>query len=282
MGSRPQANPGTACHELPIGMPLSELQAAQRRLAVALVLLPGATNETSAAAALNMDILLLIGNTLADHCTLAPTQHSLCCMAMQSLSRGWWTVLPRDTDANLRRHVCDTPSVRNGSEQRVVNELRACASIRTFEGTGISAVLREGEDVFRWQACIAGPPNTAYAGGLFFLDVDLPHDYPFCPPNIRFTTPVYHCNIRADGYTTAGGYTKRECWSPAMTISKVLISIQCLLSEPNPETSCCASIQREELGQLCRDARDQYDAKAREWTLKHAVIMPALIAVMDV
>lgn len=266
-----------SCHELPPGMPLSNLQAAQRRLAISLVLLPGATNVASAAAQLDMDVLALIGTAVTDHCTLSPQKHSLCCQAMQTLSRGWGRYartypLP-ERAAILEQRIVEFQ--KNHAEanclRRLARELRVAAE--EGGGTGVSVALSEDGDMLRWEACMAGPPGSPYAGGLFFLDIELPASYPFNPPKIRFTTPMYHCNIRSDGYITAdsldGGH-----WSPATTIWKALLSIQSLLSDPNPESNCCASVGRSELGRLCSNDRAQYDEKAREWTKRTAVIMP--------
>ncbi|KAF1964443.1 hypothetical protein BU23DRAFT_492680, partial [Bimuria novae-zelandiae CBS 107.79] len=37
-----------------------------------------------------------------------------------------------------------------------------------------------------------GPPGSTYANGTFLLYLEMGEDYPMCPPQGRFVTPVYH------------------------------------------------------------------------------------------
>eukprot|EP00568_Trieres_chinensis_P011900 CAMPEP_0183290812 /NCGR_PEP_ID=MMETSP0160_2-20130417/398_1 /TAXON_ID=2839 ORGANISM="Odontella Sinensis, Strain Grunow 1884" /NCGR_SAMPLE_ID=MMETSP0160_2 /ASSEMBLY_ACC=CAM_ASM_000250 /LENGTH=233 /DNA_ID=CAMNT_0025451481 /DNA_START=229 /DNA_END=930 /DNA_ORIENTATION=- len=90
-----------------------------------------------------------------------------------------------------------------------------------------------GDDMFHWQATIMGPDDSPYAGGVFFLDIHFPADYPFKPPKVHFTTRIYHCNINSNGGICLD--ILKDQWSPALTISKVLLSICSLLTDPNPD-----------------------------------------------
>src|ERR1700733_16283768 len=72
--------------------------------------------------------------------------------------------------------------------------------------------------VYHWQATIMGPPDSPYTGGVFFLLIHFPIDYPFKPPKVNFTTRIYHPNINSNGSICLD--ILRDQWSPALTISK--------------------------------------------------------------
>ena len=75
-----------------------------------------------------------------------------------------------------------------------------------------------GEDLWNWQATITGPPNSPYQGGVFYLNINFPQDYPFKPPQISFKTQIYHPNINNEGCICLD--ILQHKWTPALTISK--------------------------------------------------------------
>ncbi|PIO30534.1 hypothetical protein AB205_0007110, partial [Aquarana catesbeiana] len=100
-----------------------------------------------------------------------------------------------------------------------------------------------GDDMFHWQATIMGPvsmgfyvynslvlrtdgnhfnPDSPYQGGVFFLTIQFPTDYPFKPPKVAFTTKIYHPNINSNGSICLD--ILRSQWSPALTVSKGRLS----------------------------------------------------------
>ena len=89
-----------------------------------------------------------------------------------------------------------------------------------------------GDDLFHWQSTIMGPKDSPYENGIFFLNINFPTDYPFKPPKVQFTTKIYHCNVNSNGSICLD--ILQSQWSPALTISKVLLSVCSLLTDPNP------------------------------------------------
>lgn len=65
--------------------------------------------------------------------------------------------------------------------------------------------------------------DSPYAGGVFFLAIHFPTDYPFKPPKVNFTTRIYHPNINSNGSICLD--ILRDQWSPALTISKGIMGI---------------------------------------------------------
>ena len=118
-------------------------------------------------------------------------------------------------------------------------------------------------DLFNWEATIIGPTETPYEGGIFKLKILFPADYPFKPPKITFETRIYHPNINANGGICLD--ILKDQWSPALNITKVLLSICSLLDEPNPDDPLMP-----EIAQLFKSNKPEFTRIARENTVKYA------------
>lgn len=127
---------------------------------------------------------------------------------------------------------------------------------------GISAVPSE-TNARLFSVVIVGPEESPYAGGQFRLELFLPEDYPMAPPKVRFLTRIYHPNIDRLGRICLD--ILKDKWSPALQIRTVLLSIQALLSAPNPD---------DPLNNEAADAWKNQEATAirtaEEWTQLHA------------
>jgi ubiquitin-conjugating enzyme E2 D/E len=122
----------------------------------------------------------------------------------------------------------------------------------------------DDKDFFTWGAVIFGPEDSPYHGGIFRLNIRFPTEYPFKPPIVTFRTKIFHPNIN-----TAGGICLdilKNQWSPALSISKVLLSILSLLTDANPADPLMPDIAK-----LYVHKRAEYDETARQWTQLYAV-----------
>jgi|TARA_B110000977_G_scaffold14765_1_gene18234 ubiquitin-protein ligase len=147
----------------------------------------------------------------------------------------------------------------SSAAKRIQKEL---AEISLEPPTNCSAGPK-GDNLYEWVSSIMGPSGSPYAGGVFFLDIHFPSDYPFKPPKVTFRTRIYHCNVNSSGQICLD--ILKEQWSPALTISKVLLSICSLLTDANPHDPLVGSIAQQFLND-----RPAHDKTATEWTRRYA------------
>ncbi|GAB1597601.1 ubiquitin-conjugating enzyme E2 E1-like [Argonauta hians] len=121
----------------------------------------------------------------------------------------------------------------------------------------------KGDNLYEWVSTIFGPKGSVYEGGVFFLDIHFTNDYPFKPPKVTFRTRIYHCNINNQGAICLD--ILKDNWSPALTVSKVLLSVCSLLTDCNPRDPLVGSIATQFLTN-----REEHDKTARQWTKKFA------------
>ena len=126
-----------------------------------------------------------------------------------------------------------------------------------------SAGLINPDDLFTWQATIIGPTETPYEGGMFNLRIFFPPDYPFKPPKITFQTRIYHPNINSNGEICLD--ILKTQWSPALSLTKILLSLCSLLSDPNPNDPLVP-----EIAKIYKTDIEEFNRIAREYTINYA------------
>lgn len=120
-----------------------------------------------------------------------------------------------------------------------------------------------GNDLYRWSGYIVGPPDTPYEGGKFKINIKFTDKYPMQPPNMNFTTRIYHPNIAESGSICLD--ILKHNWSPALRIHKVLHSLISLFDDPNPSSSLNGTA-----GRLYKSDKTKYDETVRQYVRDYA------------
>ena len=104
-----------------------------------------------------------------------------------------------------------------------------------------------------------GPHDSDYESGIFRLKAYFPNKYPFEPPEVSFITKIYHPNISFQSGAICVDILKGSNWSPALSFHKILLSIQSLLTDANPDSPLNG-----EAANLYRKDRKEYKKKCQK------------------
>lgn len=109
-----------------------------------------------------------------------------------------------------------------------------------------------------WTVLVHGQRLTPYEGKKFMLSMDFPVEYPFKPPRVKFITRIYHPNISVDGDVCID--ILKQNWTPAFNIEKIMLSLLCILDEPN-----ALDPLNLEAGRLFLENRASFNTKAQNY-----------------
>lgn len=121
-----------------------------------------------------------------------------------------------------------TSASRQSVTRRLQSELM---QLMMSAPSGVSAFPVSDDNLLAWAGTIEGPDDTYYAGMKFKISLEFPQEYPYKPPNVKFTSPMYHPNIDMGGNICLD--ILQNTWSAALNVQTVLLSLQSLLGEPN-------------------------------------------------
>jgi ubiquitin-conjugating enzyme E2 S len=126
-------------------------------------------------------------------------------------------------------------------------------------------------DLSSLDILLAGPVGTPYANGVWRLHLDIPPTYPTAPPTATFRTRLWHPNIDEASGAVCVETLKRD-WSSSLKLRDVLVTICCLLIQPNP-----ASALNEAAGKLATEDWEGYCRRAKLMTDIHAAVPAHMI-----
>jgi ubiquitin-conjugating enzyme E2 S len=73
-------------------------------------------------------------------------------------------------------------------------------------------LIQNDDDLTDIEADLHGPTCTPYEGGLFRIKLELPEDFPKCPPRGYCLTKIFHPNISEKGEICVN--TLKKDWDP--------------------------------------------------------------------
>ena len=128
----------------------------------------------------------------------------------------------------------------------------------------------EANDLTQLDILLAGPTYTPFAAGVWKLHLTIPPNYPQQPPKANFRTSIFHPNVDSQTGGVCVETLKRD-WDDKLTLKDVLVTISCLLIQPNPDSALNA-----EAGALIQENYGAFARRAELMTSIHATIPKAL------
>jgi len=118
-------------------------------------------------------------------------------------------------------------------------------------------------DIGFWRIILEGPTDTPYQNGVWLVYVLFPENYPSESPEVRFVTPIRHCNVNQYGKVCHSVFTRN--WTSDTTIHQVLSCVYGLLLTPETDDPLDT-----DLALLYFTQRELYNSTISQHVKKHA------------
>ena len=126
----------------------------------------------------------------------------------------------------------------NQNALKIITEEYKQLSRAPLVNLGITVGLFNEDNMFEWKCTILGPKDTFYRGGLFYLKIIFPPNYPQSKPEMLFLTPIYHLNVKY--FVSQKQPLGHICvstlneWKSGDSVKKILPELFALLHKNNP------------------------------------------------
>ena len=150
--------------------------------------------------------------------------------------------------------------MNNLAKKRIQNELK---DLKRNKEPGFQLDL-VGDSMNELAGQIYGPAGTPYEGGTYQLSFEIPENYPYLPPEVKFTTKVWHPNISSETGAICLKFLK-DTWTASFTLRTVMLSLQALLSAPEPDDPLDAVVASQ-----YKENQEKFNQTAQYWAHKYA------------
>lgn len=120
-------------------------------------------------------------------------------------------------------------------------------------------------DLTRWDAGIPGKPNSLWAEATYPVSITFSEEYPSKPPKVMFPAGFWHPNVYPSGTVCLSILNESQDWRPAITLKQIVLGIQELLTNPNPDSPA-----QEPAWKAFSKDRATYEKKVKEQAKRYA------------
>ena len=116
-------------------------------------------------------------------------------------------------------------------ELRVVKDLKEISDSKwCARGTIVTIHLSQRLHNFK---CTISPAEGYYRDGTFSFDISIGKNYPFRPPIITASHPIFHPNINLQTLQIGLPILSVDDWKPVLSLNDVLFALQLMFMQPN-------------------------------------------------
>ncbi len=121
------------------------------------------------------------------------------------------------------------------------------------------------ERVTFWNLILQGPQDSPYENHYFRMYIEFPEEeYPFTPPECRFISSIFHCNVNEQGRICHSIFGRN--YSVDLTVRQMFDEIFALLKLPEIKDSIAPHIAH-----MQYFYHEEYERKCRDYTQKYAI-----------